>query len=205
MTDWRLGGPPEALSLVPEPARRVFGDEAATWASVMYARLAPVEVFVLYFPSRFDLPVDKSCTDLLRAFGQNTSEKTSVNFWDPKDTNFETALGFFDLKSPPAVVLASGLQLRGVDPQGPNDSNLYSISFADKATLTDQERFVQAVNLAQEVLLKGDPAEIRSLVRKQNLQDLLAAIGHIAAAVRDQLIKLKPTIGVPGGPSIGIG
>jgi hypothetical protein len=206
MGAWSLGGQSDGLRLIkPTDVRRSFGDETFTWAKLIYAKLAPIQVFVLYFPSRFDLPLDKSCADLLRAFGKNTPEKTSVNFWDPQDENLAEALKLFDLATPPAVVLATGLELNGIEPQGPDNSDLYSISYSDKTVLADTDRFVSAVNLAHEVLLKGDPKEIAALIRKQNVGGLLAAIAQIASAVRDQLVLLKPKLGLPGGVSLSVG
>lgn len=206
MGAWGLGGQSDRLSLVkPADVRRSFGDETFTWAKLIYAKLAPIEVFVLYFPSRFDLPLDKSCTDLLRAFGKNTPQKTSVNFWDPQDENFAAALALFDVATPPAVVLATGLELSGIEPQGPDNSDLYSITYRDKSVLADTDRFVSAVNVAHEVLVKGDPKEISALIRKQNLSGLLAVIARVASAARDQLVLLKPTLGLPGGVSLSIG
>src|SRR5262249_57812195 len=105
---WRLTGEPEARRLM---ARRTFGDEAFTWAQLLANVLDSVRVCVLYFPSRFDLPADRACMDQLRTFGANTSARTSVNFWDTKDEEFENALRLFGLSQPPAVVLTSGTQL----------------------------------------------------------------------------------------------
>ena len=206
MGAWRLGGPPDGLKLVmPTRLRRGFGDETFTWANLIYTRLSGVKVFVLYLPSRFDLPLDERCTALLRAFGRNTSQKTSVNFWDPQDENFGEAIRLFHLSAPPALVLATGLDVNGIEPQGPDKTYLYSISFTDKAILADQDRFVSAVNLGHEVLLGGDPKEITALVRKQNFDGVLTAFGRVASGIRDQLVLLKPKIGLPGGLSVGIG
>jgi hypothetical protein len=182
-----------------------MGRERFTWASLLYPRLAPVSAYVLYFPSRFDLAVDRQSRAVLRTFGANSSRATSVNFWDPADPSFDQALSLFHLEAPPALVLVTGLSLEGIDPAGPSDTPLYSISFTDTAVLADRERLARAVNAAHAVILRGDPREITREVRKQDAQALTRMLGRIAVAVRDQLVQLKPKIGLPGGASVGIG
>jgi hypothetical protein len=162
-------------------------------------------VAVLYFPSRFDLPRDRTCMDLLRAFGSNTSKRTSVNFWEPRDDYFEKALELFDLSSPPALVLTNGTGVTRSAVLEPEDVGLYSIMFTRPEIFDDHDRFVTAVNLAQQVLMKGNPQEIAGLIRRQNLSGVLLTLGRVAAEVRDQLVSLKPTLGLPGGVSLRLG
>jgi hypothetical protein len=200
MPRWLLGGSSDqGLRLTEAPPKRGFGEDTFTWADLLYFRLAEVRLYVLYFPSRFGLPLDATCMDLLRTFGENTPISTSVNFWDPRDEHFTEALGLFRLSAPPALVLATGLQTSRdglID-----DSALYCITFTDKGVLDDPGRFADAVNLAHEVLTKGKPKEIAGFIRGRNRQGLLGALG----AVGDRLVKLQPKLGLPGGFSIGLG
>jgi hypothetical protein len=62
-----------------------------------------------------------------------------------------------------------------------------------------------AVNVAHEILMRCDSREIVRYIRGQKIKALLAVIGHRAGAVRDELIKLHPTFGLPGGISVGLG
>src|SRR6266852_6086081 len=123
---------------------RAFGTERFTWADLLRVALGRAEVYALYFPSRFDLPVDAAAGESLRLFGKATSFKTSVDFWDPQDEHFSEALALFGLRNPPALVLATGLQL--LTPELPEagvadlSDRLYCISFADRAVLADRER-----------------------------------------------------------------
>src|SRR5579863_1639656 len=114
MNNWKLvdnGG-----SLRMEPAQlRAMGDQQFTWARLLYGKLGNVKIGIFYFPSRFDSPVDTAVMEALRAFGRNTGPSTSVNIWDTTDPEFERALGLFDLKTVPAVVLATGLQVDGME------------------------------------------------------------------------------------------
>jgi len=200
MPQWRLAESSDGgLRLAEAPPTRGFGEEKFTWGDLLYFRLAEVRQYVLYFPSRFGLPLDTTCMDLLHRFGENTPISTSVNFWDPRDEHFTEALGLFRLSSPPALVLAIGLQTttdRLID-----NSSLYCITFTEKDVLGDSERFAEAVNLAHEVLTKGKPKEIAGFIRGRNRQGLLGALG----AVGDRLVKLQPKLGLPGGFSIGLG
>jgi hypothetical protein len=186
---------------------RAFGTERFTWADLLRVPLAAVRVYVLYFPSRFDLPVDAAATESLRNFGPATSELTNVDFWDPQDVHFSAALDLFGLRTPPALVLIAGLQTQVADVPGagtPSDS-LYCIRFTDVAVLSDRQRMAAAVNVAHEILMRCDSREIVRYIRGQKIKALLAVIGHRAGAVRDELIKLHPTFGLPGGISVGLG
>jgi hypothetical protein len=200
MPQWRLDESSDGgLRLTEAPPTRGFGEENFTWADLLYFRLAEVRLYMLYFPSRFGLPVDAACMDLLHRFGENTPISTSVNFWDPHDEHFTEALGLFRLSAPPALVLAIGLQTtrdRLID-----DSALYCITFTDKEVLGDPERLAEAVNLAHEVLTKGKPNEIAALIRSRNRQGLVTALG----AAADRFVKLQPKLGLPGGFSIAVG
>ena len=198
MSGWRLAG--DATSGLRLETTRGFGHDQFTWEDLLYSQLTDVRLYVLYFPSRFDLPADEHCMHLLRTFGDNTSTATSVNFWDPRDQQCGDALALFGVPSPPALVLVNGLQLTSV-----HDAKLYSISFIDKDVLTDTDSFVAAVNLAHEVVSKGDPKEIARLIQKRDHEALYEVIGRVGAAARDHLVRLKPKLGLPGGISIGLG
>jgi hypothetical protein len=186
---------------------RDFGSDTFTWADLLQGRLSEVRVFALYFPSRFNLPVDAAASESLRLFGDATSELTSVDFWDPQDKEFSEALGLFGLRNPPALVLVSGLQTQApeaLDAATQSDS-LYCISFSDSAVLADRERMASAVNIAHEILMRCDSREIASYVHGRKIKALLGAIGRGAGAVRDQLIQLHPKFGLPGGFSVELG
>ena len=201
MTRWRLAGD-EEHGLRLEPTRR-FGDERFTWVDLLYFRLAEVRVYVLYFPSRFGLDVDRICLKLLHTFGDSTPATTSVNSWDPRDEHFAEALSLFGLQAPPAVVLACGLE-RSRDGAF-DERHVYSITFNDRGVLGDTARLVAAMNLAHEVLSRGDPREITRLIRSRDREGLLASVARVAAAVGDQVVKLRPRLGLPGGLSISLG
>jgi hypothetical protein len=186
---------------------RAVGTEKFTWADLLRVPLAAARVYALYFPSRFDLPVDREAAESLRVFGAATSEQTSVDFWDPQDVHFSTALDLFGLRNPPALVLATGLQAQMADAGGAAalPDSVYCISFSDPAVLADRERMAAAVNIAHEILTRCDDREIASYVRARKIKALLATIGHGAGAVRDELVKLHPKFGLPGGYSIELG
>jgi hypothetical protein len=202
-TRWRLRRSDSGLQL---DRLRAFGSETFTWAELLRAPLAETRVYALYFPSRFDLPVDAAATESLRRFGGQTSNRTSVDFWDPQDEHFSEALKLFSLRTPPALVLATGLQAVAEAPGAvARPDMLYCISFADQAVLTDRGRMAAAVNVAHEVLMQCDSKEIVSHIRGQKIKALLAAVARAAGMVRDEVVKLHPTFGLPGGYSIGLG
>jgi hypothetical protein len=184
---------------------RAFGSEAFTWADLLAGSLADVHVFALYFPSRFDLPVDMAATEALRAFGAATPKSTSVDFWDPTDEHFSEALGLFRLRNPPALVLVTGLQHQVTGTVEDAAGSLYCISFADTEVLTDRASLAAAVNIAHEVLVRCDQTEIAGYIRGQKIKALLAAIGRGAGAVRDEIVQLHPKFSLPGGISIELG
>src|SRR5712691_10498045 len=84
MEKWTVEEPNGELRLAP---LRALGLDRFTWAHLLYGRLSQVQVYVLYFPSRFDLPIDKTTIDALRTFGTNTGPGTSVNIWDTRHSN----------------------------------------------------------------------------------------------------------------------
>lgn len=181
-----------------------MGSGKFTWADLLGDGLADVHMFALYFPSRFDLPVDAAATEALRAFGAATPKSTSVDFWDPTDEHFSVALDLFGLRTPPAMVLVTGLREHASGGAGEADS-LYCISLSDTAILSDRAKLASAVNIVYEVLVRCDRAEIVSYIRGRKIKDLLAAIGRGAGAVRDEIIRLHPKFSLPGGFSIELG
>ena len=186
---------------------RAFGAEQFTWADLLRLPLAAVRVYALYFPSRFDLPVDEAATSSLRLFGQQTSDTTSVDFWDPRDVHFSEALELFGVRNPPALVLVTGLRVQAAETLGAAAAldSLYCISFGDAAVLADRERMAAAVNMAHEILMRCDSREVASYIRRRRIKALLAAIGDGVGAVRDELVKLHPKFGLPGGFSVELG
>lgn len=203
-TRWRLRRAETGLRL---GLVRAFGTERFTWADLLRAPLSAARVYALYFPSRFDLPVDAATEEALRIFGGATSNRTSIDFWDPQDEHFSDALELFGLRNPPALVLATGLEARPADSPGagwPPDS-LYCISFADSAILADRQKLAAAVNIAHEILMRCDSKEIAGYIRQRKIKALLGTIGRGAGTVRDELIKLHPKFGLPGGFSVELG
>jgi len=201
---WRLRHTDTGLRL---SKLRAFGTDTFTWADLLRGPLSSVRVYVLYFPSRFDLPVDKAVTESLRIFGGATSKDTSVDFWDPQDEHFSEALGLFGLRNPPALVLAAGMQSQPAEviaAAHPSDS-FYCISFRDPAVLADREQLASAVNIAHEILTRCESKEIAGYLRMRKVDALLAAIGRGVGAIRDELIRFHPTFGLPGGFSVELG
>ncbi len=201
MTRWRLRRSDAGLRL---GKLRAMGTETFTWADLMADWIADVRVFALYFPSRFALPVDAAATEALRAFGAATPKSASVDFWDPADEHFSVALGLFGLRTPPAMVLITGLREHMSGEAGAAES-VYCISFADSAILSDRASLAAAVNVAYEVLVQCDKAEIASYIRRRKIKELLAAIGRGAGAFRDEIVHLHPKFSLPGGLSIELG
>jgi|SRR5215469_6197803 len=204
MAQWKLVESTEGLRIEASEVR-AMGEEGFTWAHLLYGKLGSVEVGLFYFPSRFDSAVDQSIIEELRTFGGNTGASISVNIWDPKDPQLQQALALLGLKTVPAVVLASGLKIAGMEPRGPAKTPLYSIVFDDSALLSDTKQFQTAVNAATDVLSRSNPKEITGYIRMQKAKDILGAIGKIAAAVRDEILRWKPKFGIPGGASVQVG
>jgi hypothetical protein len=204
MENWKLVDTDQGLRMESAPIR-ARGEEQFTWAHLLYGKLGVLELGVFYFPSRFDTDSDKIVIDALHAFGSNTPSSTSVNIWDTKDPEFERALGLFDLKTVPALVLATGLEVKDMLPRGPANTPLYSIILSDPTTLSNQAHLQAALNAAHDVLLRSNPKEITGYIRAQKAEGILAAIGKIASKVRDEILKWKPKFGLPGGVSVQIG
>lgn len=204
-TVWMVEGNESRLRLSEPINVRTMASEQFTWAHLLYGKLGSVEVFTIYFPSRFELEQDNIAMDALRVFGKNTPITTSVSFWDPTDPQFTKALGIFRLKSPPAIVLATGLKVNGINPYGPDDSNIYSIVFTESPILADKSKLVSAVNSAYDILVRGDPAELADYLRKKAKASLLSTIGRILGRVRDEFLKFKPKFQLPDGSSIQLG
>src|SRR5947207_1739938 len=81
----------------------------------------------------------------------------------------------------------------------PAFDSLYCISFTEQGLLADRAQMAAAVNAAHEILLRCDPAEIAGYIRARKVRSLLQVIERLSAGLRDQLIKLKPKFGLPGG------
>src|SRR5215813_6244682 len=187
---WRLRRTETGLRL---GQLRSIGTGAFTWEDLLRGQLSAVRIFALYFPSRFNLPVDLAATESLRLFGNATSGLTSVDFWDPQDEHFSTALELFSLRNPPALVLVTGLHVTADSPDAARLSDsLYCISFSDHEVLGDRARLAAAVNIAHEILMRCDSREIAGYVRARKVKALVGAIGRGAGAVRDELVKLHP-------------
>lgn len=203
MSTWRVAEVDGLLRLEEVTARGV-GSRSLTWAELLDRRLATAQVLVVYFPSRFDLGVDKTVKDALATFGKRTGAGTSVNIWDTTDSAFTEALGFFDLKSPPALVIATGHLIRGSHAFGPN-RNLYCVSITSTETLGSIDRLVSAINSIHEMMVRSDPSEIARYARTQKAHSAVQVLGRVAHAVRDELVALKLKVQFPGGPTVEIG
>jgi hypothetical protein len=189
-----------------QPAQlRAMGDEHFTWAHLLYGNLGNVKVGIYYFPSRFDTETDSYVMKTLQAFGKNSGHATSVNFWDTTDPEFELSLELFSIKTLPAIVLATGLKVEGLEPRGPEKTPLYSIILDRPAVLSDLENLQSAINSAHEILVRSDPKEIASYIKKQTASSILSVIGAIAVRLRDEILKWKPKFGLPGGVSVQVG
>ena len=204
MNTWKLAGDDLATRLEPI-SLRAMGEEEFTWAHLLYGKLGAVKVGIFYFPSRFDSPADKTVIDSLRAFGRNTGADTSVNIWDPKDPDFEQAMNLFALKTVPALLLATGLNIDGMMPRGPAKTPLYSITLNDPTVFADAGKLQVAINDIHEILLRSDPKEIAGYIRADRASDILAAIGKVAGRIRDEILKWKPKFALPGGVSVQVG
>lgn len=185
--------------------QRSFGSRELTWSQLLFPRLRDVHVFVLFFASRFDTKLDHVVREMLRTFGEQTPPNTSVNFWDPRDPQFDAALRLFDKGTAPAVVLVTDLALEGVEPAGPDYSHFYSIVLTKSAVLENRERLAEAVGHAHTVLLHGDPKEIVGFIRSQRRRELIAAVGSALGSFGSALLLLHPRFGLPGGMSVEIG
>jgi len=203
MPTWRVDSTDDNLRLSPV-VYRGLGSQAQTWADLFARQLDDVRVFVLFFPSRFNSETDTVAMDALRTFGTLTGARTSVRFWDPTDDEFSRALGLFDAKIPPALVLIPGTQLQGVLADS-GDLNVYSLTITNEKVLGNRDQLVRAVNTAHEVVLRGDPAELSAYARQRAAASILGAIANVSATLRDELLKLKPKISLPGGVGIALG
>jgi hypothetical protein len=202
MSNWRVRD--GALGLRLEPVTlRSLDPENLTWARLLARHLTPVDVLVLYFPSRFDLGVDTVVRTGLETFGKQTGPSTSVGFWDPTDPQFSRALAFFDLKSPPALVFVRGFRPR--QRRVPSRDDIYAITFDDSEMFGDPGQLPGLVNNTHELIVRGDPEEIAGYLRKRTATSLLLTIGRLGARVRDEILKFKPSFQLPGGVAIRLG
>ncbi|MGE3799090.1 MAG: hypothetical protein AB7G88_14770, partial [Thermomicrobiales bacterium] len=140
-----------------EVRTRAPGSDKLTWAGLFGTFLEPVRAYVLYFPSRFELPVDEVATKALSAFGRNTPASTSVNFWDGTDPEFGRVLALFRVESPPVLVFAAGGQLQAVAQGALDPGQLWAAVLTDQGVLSDQARLAPAANALHELVVRSDP------------------------------------------------
>jgi hypothetical protein len=204
MTRWRITETETGLRL--DALRtRALGADRFTWAELLHTRLETVRTYVLYFPSRWDLPVDAAVTDALQAFGCNTPTATSVNFWDPTDPEFGQALKLFGLEAGPALVFVAGRQLAGMEQPGSGQASLYAIAITDAEMLGDRARLAPMANGMHQIVERGNPKEIARYLRERRLDAFLDTVGDLAAGLRDLLLQLKPKQLLPGGAALQLG
>jgi hypothetical protein len=202
MVTWRVDEGPSGLRLRQVEVRS-FQSDHLTWADLLWLRLRATQVYVLFFPSRFDDAADAVSREALRLFGQNTGPGTLVAFWDTTDPRWEQAVELFGIGPPPALVLVRGLQGTAVEPPTPED--IYRVVISDPAVLTDRRQLEIAVNAAHHVLAQGNPKEIGGYVRARARQSLEASAGRILGNLVDGLVRLRPKFELPGGASIQLG
>ena len=142
---------------------RAPGSEQLTWVGLFDTFLEPVNAYVLYFPSRFDLPVDKEANEALKSFGRNTPATTSVNSWDGTDPEFGQVLALFGVESPPALIFAAGGQLQQVAKGQVDPSQLWAAVLTDQAVISDRAQLAPAANALHELVVQSDPAEIAAV------------------------------------------
>lgn len=204
MDTWKLQRTPDGLRMV-EGSRRQLGSDRFTWAHLLYGQLGQIQVYAMYFPSLVRLPADETAITALRDYGTSTGGDTSVNIWDTTDPNYGAALAFFNLKAPPALVFASGLGVKGIEPFGPDKANLYTITLTKPDILGNRELLATAINRIHTIFIVGDPKEISAYVRQQKLSSLLSMLAKIANVVTDEIVKLRPKFQLPDGSSIQLG
>lgn len=204
MNVWKVQNTSNGLRII-ESSRRQLGSDHFTWAHLLYGQLGQVQVYTLYFPSLVHLPVDQTVIAALRDLGIKTGGDTSVNLWDTTDPQLSKALEFFDLKSPPALVFASGLAVKGIEPYGPDKANLYAITLTKPEVLSNRVLLASAMNRIHTILMSGDPKEITTYIRQQKLSSLLSVIAKIANVITDEIVKLQPKFQLPDGSSIQLG
>jgi hypothetical protein len=175
-----------------------------TWEKLLVSQLSDVRVFVLYFPSRFDTEADRDASEMLRTFGAHTGNHTCVSFWDPTDAEFSRALELFDIKSPPALVCAPGLQLRGVM-SSTGDTHIYALAITDPTVLGNRKELESAINTTHEVVMRGNPREVSGYLRERKASAILSALAHGSSGFLDRLVRLKPRISLPGGVGLALG
>jgi len=117
----------------------------------------------------------------------------------------EKALELFDIKSPPALIFATGLQLKDIDPLGPDKANLYTITITHTDVLWSPDKLPQSINIAHDLLMRNNPKEITSYLRTNALHALLQMIAKAARGVSDEIVKLRPKFQLPDGSSIQLG
>jgi hypothetical protein len=199
---WAVQSTSTGLRLVSVSVRAV-GSTALTWASLLNTRLSNVRVYVVYFPSRFDLDVDANAAAALNTFARQTSDQTSVNTWDPTDPNMDEALALFDITRSPALVLATGLKKHGK--QLRNLTSLYAVTITDPAVLADHEKLARVVNSAHEVLMCGDADAIARYLRTRDRESILASVASFGHYLIEQAATLHPKLQLPGGVSLQLG
>lgn len=203
MGKWIIEETDRGLRLAP---LRALGFDHFTWAHLLYGRLSSIQVYVLYFPSRFDLPEDTYVIDTLRTFGTNTGPGTLVNIWDSRDPNMEKALELFDVKSPPALVFVSGLHLKDINPSlGPDQALLYAITVTRRDVLSSSDKLPQSISRVHDILVRNNPKEITAYVRTNAFHALLQMLANVAKGVSDEIVRLRPKFQLPDGSSIQLG
>ena len=115
------------------------------------------------------------------------------------------ALELFDIKSPPALVFATGLQLKDIDSRCPDKANLYTIIITDMDVLSSSDKLPRSINIAHDILVRGNPKEIASYLRTNALHALLQMIAKFGRGASDEIVKLKPKFQLPDGSSIQLG
>lgn len=198
MNEWTLVKTESGICMK-ESKRRSNGSKKFTWANLIYKKLASVEVFIIYFPSRFELEVDDTVKKIITKFGENTGATTSVNIWDVKDPKFSKALLMFNLKTPPALVIASGLKAHNSEPYGPDRANIYSIAIDDTNLLGNPEKLMPTLSYFHEVIAKGNSKEISACIRKKSVDSFLVHARSIVGGFKNAVSGISIKMQLPDG------
>ena len=71
--------------------------------------------------------------------------------------------------------------------------------------LSSSDKLPQSINIAHDILVRGNPKEITSHLRTNALHSLLQTIAKVARVASDEIVKLKPKFQLPDGSSIQLG
>ena len=71
--------------------------------------------------------------------------------------------------------------------------------------LSSPDELPRPINIAHDILVRGNPKEITSYLRRNALHSLLQVITKVGKVASDEIVKLKPKFQLPDGSSIQLG